>query len=433
MLLEIKSVDKNKMSKKNKNIFSILMAVICFLLIGLLNYIVDPYCVLQNRNYMDFSMVEPENIFIKIKAYQNIPYNTVLIGSSEVGQMFWVTAMTKPYFNCIYGYSGLLNHSNYYDLLKVYIELHPETKNVILVMNYPSLLNPTVIHLPTFSSKSYSLSELIYLFWGQGTTQKSLKIMSDRICGVLRFLLKNKEQNSRENLVNKLKIISISLFARSEQKFEANENWLVSPSVPDQADGLPPEAVLYTNYQQNIEYFDKVFEFLNRKNIKCTVILPPAHVIFFALVNDNESCKKIFESFLRYLTTKTDDIYDFALVNKYTIKDLSENYMYFNYIHPNIIWGSKILKILYNKPEAEKDLCIKLTSKNVEQVIVEQDILLNKYKKDHKDTFEKYKKESLVPNSVKKYKEKNIMYNDLPEDERKEIEYIINKPEKSKK
>lgn len=399
-----------KMTKKVKNIMFLILLCCFFGGIGLFNYSVDPYNVFHNKDYMNLSDVNAENILIKMKAYQDIRYDTVLIGSSEAGKMFDITKNIKHYFNCIFGFAGMLNYKNYYSLLTSYLKLHPETKNVIVVVSYTSFLEDELIKIPDFTGESYNLSEIIYLLWGDCTTGRSLNKFCD-------YILQ--------------KINRYKLFDSFSKNGDIENGQIISDLYPEQIDGFNLDKEYLTQkLQNNINYLNKVFDLLDEKNISYTLILPPYNATFLALINDNIEYNETFTNFIRYLTTKSDNIYDFALVNKYTTQDIlsPQSYMYFNYNHPNFIWGSKIIKTLYYEDEAEPDIYIKLTKDNVEQVISEQDVLLKKYKKDYSKTFEKFKKESSEQeNNFNPNKVRYIRYKDLPPEGVREMEYLDNK------
>ena len=70
------------MTKKRINLLFLLAILIFFISIIVINYQVDPHRVFHSDGYMDMASVEPENILIKMKAYKNVPYDTVIIAFS---------------------------------------------------------------------------------------------------------------------------------------------------------------------------------------------------------------------------------------------------------------------------------------------------------------------------------------------------------------
>ena len=131
-----------KMTKKVKNIMFLILVCCFFGGIGLFNYSVDPYNVFHNKDYMNLDGGFG-SVFIKMKAYKNIPYSTVIIGGSEVSSMFPFCEFTKKYFNRIAMDDGL-PHKFFGSLLKPYIDLHPETEKVIIFINYMSIISPYI-------------------------------------------------------------------------------------------------------------------------------------------------------------------------------------------------------------------------------------------------------------------------------------------------
>lgn len=392
------------MTKKRRNLLFLLSILIFLISIIFINYQVDPHRVFHKDDYMDMASVEPENILIKMKAYKNVPYDTVIIGASETGKMFENSAMTKKYFNRIYGYQGLLNQRNYYRLLKSYIDLHPETKKVIIFVNYSSLISSITLDFPEYTGPKYNLDELVYLLLGKNTIGLSLDELNNSIMEKL-------EENP----------LSARMFKKNEEYERILQ--VVHPYQADDFVSAKEDAVQIL--EDNIKYYNQIFDFLDSKNIKYTLVLPPYNASFLALINKDKVYKHSLESFLRYLITKSSDIYDFALVNKYTLQDIfsNDNYLYYNYNHPNFIFGSKVLKVLYNKPEAEKDIYIKLSNKNIDSVIKKQDKLLNEYIKYNYKAYSEIKK--IAYGEVEGTENKKIIkYKNIPPDGIKELEYI---------
>lgn len=392
------------MTKKIMNLLFLFLLLVFFISLIVINYQVDPHRVFHKDTYMDLGYIEPENIFIKLKAYRNIPYDTVLIGSSEAGTMFENSALTKKYFNRIYSGEGFLSQKSYYRVIKAYVDLHPETKRVIIIVNYPSLLNNYMVDYPVYTGPKYNLDELMYLFVGKETTELSLKMLYDSV-------------------IKKLEKISVFAHFSKEEGNIGKIFKLVNPYIADDFIGEKKEAI--RNLEDNINCYNQLFDFLDSKNIKYTLVIPPYNVSFLALINNDKVYKKSFDSFLRYLTTKSSDIYDFALVNKYTLQDIfsNDNYLYINYNHPNFIFGLKVLKVLYNKTGAEKEIYIKLSSKNIDRIFKEQDKLLNEYVKSNSKVYSELKKiaygeaEASETNQI-------ISYENIPPEGKKELEYL---------
>lgn len=81
------------------------------------------------------------------------------------------------------------------------------------------------------------------------------------------------------------------------------------------------------------------------------------------------------------------------------------------------------MKVLYNKPEAEKDIYIKLSNKNIDSVIKKQDKLLNEYIKSNYKAYSEIKR--IAYGEVEGTENKKIIkYKNVPPDGIKELEYI---------
>ena len=133
--------------------------------------------------------------------------------------------------------------------------------------------------------------------------------------------------------------------------------------------------------------------------------------------------KSVFDDYLRYIVTKADDIYDFAIVNKYTTFSIRSKscYLYDNYNHPSDIFGFKVYKVLYNLPGAEKDIYKKITKDNIEAVIKEENQKLNMYKKQNISDFNFYLEK------MKNFEQEDfeyidtLYYDDFPQEAKDEI------------
>lgn len=385
-----------KMTKKVKNIMFLILLCCFFGGIGLFNYSVDPYNVFHNKDYMNLHGGFG-SVFIKMKAYKNIPYSTVIIGGSEVSSMFPCCEFTKKYFNRIAMDDGL-PHKFFGSLLKPYIDLHPETEKVIIFINYMSIIYYPEAEIPVYSGKSFNKEEIIKIFFGIDTTKKSIVKIWDKV----------------------------STLFYGEEIYEIHQ----VPKLTDTIDFS--EAELAETLADNIKYIDDILNFLDEKNIKYEIVIPPYNGAFLAFINENDKYRKSFETFKIFLTDRVGEIYDFAFINKYTSENMLDkhSYLYNNYNHPDHIFGAKVFKVLYDLEIADPNIFVKLTKNNINQELIHQRLLVKEYIKNNKETYDQYSKwfnQSLPQEEAEE--QKLVKFDDIPNDGKLELEYIYSKME----
>ena len=356
-------------NKKQKNIIFITIIITLFIILFILNYKIDPYCFFHQTNLPAQIFVnKTENANIYIKGSKKQKRETVVIGASEIVTMFGRGPLDYI-FNRICLRFYVVKFKNYYELLKLYINNHPETKNVIIVINYPSFFTLNKDY-PKSKSNNYSLKELFYLFFSLDTTKKSLKILKN-------MTINNNVSQSDSDIYIENGFYNIYIFSH----YFKNKNFLKE-----------------TN--EDIEFLDKTIKFLKEKNINYYVIIPPYSAIsLYAIYSDQRAIDEI-NKIKKKLVEKVDVVYDFAFINKYTNIDFFNiNYLYYDYQHPNWIYGIKIYKLFFDEKNSEKDIVMILNKENIESSIDKQKELYNRYYSDNINNLKKYLEISKVINN----------------------------------
>ena len=378
------------MNKTKKNLIFILLVILLISVIICFNYHKDSYSIFHKRKNMSECINKTHLINIYLKAYKNVKSDTLIIGSSDGYTLFAMDYILKNKGNYIF---GINNYEHYYKILKRYLELHPETKQVVLIINYMLLLGNSINEFPNpqYSGNHLNLKDLSYLLLSYDITKQNL--------------------NKNGNNVN------------DEFKYYFAE---MHPYGIDLRLEIPQ---IIKNKNTNFYYINLILDLLNSKNIEYKVVIPPYHAYYLSRIYKNNSLYSIITDLKKLLVNKCPNIYDMAFINKYTSQPFFEvekyNYYYSTPVHPNIILGSKLYRILFDNQNAEdKEIYLKLTKEDFEKQMENETKLLNKYFKENKEKIDKYYKDA----EGKQFDEYTIPYEktmkEMPEDVAQEFEYL---------
>ena len=402
-------------TSKYKNLIFVFCVILFCSFIYYFNYKIDPYAVNSRHSFFDFKIADNiEYLYSNVlKSYKN--NKNVLIGTSE----FFV--MTENIQNIIANdcnviVGSYIHQNNYYNFLKDYLDYHPETERVFLSLNYINIVADDYTPYPE-NKKSSNLVKKLKMFLSIETTEKSIQKVKDNKRH-LRNLIFFKSSND----FKKTQKLEKSISNYTDLDIECYRDQTIIISYAD-----PPKINLNREYlkyllNKNIKYIDDVVNLLNEKNIKLTIVIPPYTALFRSYLNDNEDIKQIFYEFFKYIVTRVDEIYDFAIINDYTTQNIYSDdcYLYIDYIHPNSLYGLKVYNALFDKENAEQGLYVKLTQDNIDDFLNEQSILLGNYKKDNKEIFDLFESGSNAQH------QKEIRVGNLPVKAQKEYAYIRN-------
>ncbi|MBQ2645663.1 hypothetical protein IJG14_08855 [bacterium] len=141
---------------KKLNIFFFSSILILLLSFVLINFAVDPYAFFIRKKPVADALTRENLFYLNMKT--NSKYrDTLIIGTSDVGSTFCVFKSSQK-ANIIW--TKMLHMRDYYDIIQNYLYLHPETKNVYIVLSYPALMKDFKRSFPKFSTKPYSIKEI---------------------------------------------------------------------------------------------------------------------------------------------------------------------------------------------------------------------------------------------------------------------------------
>ena len=389
----------NKSNKIIKNILFIFLVILVIIGICFFNYKMDPYKLFEKKDYMQLSAAPREMIYIIMKGYKNDKSDTVVIGGSDAECLFYEYYFHN-YFNTISVKE--LSYEQYKELLDAYIELHPKTRRVIIIINYINIIHGPNITIPKFSETNFTLKEYQRILFSTDITIKSL------------IILKNNIQDSIKSRNNKQK----------KETFYLN----YFPKNPDRYDCTPDK--LKELEKNNFEKINNLINMLDKKNIDYIFIIPPYHAIFMSLIYKNQKeAQENLDKFRRFLVSVVPEdkkIYDFAFVNKYTSSDFytNKNGLYITLSHPSVLFGAKILKILCDYEGANHDLYFLLNKDNIEYIIKKEKNLLNEYIKNNEKLFNHYNELYYSIEEENLIFKKRIYKNSLSNDGKKEYEFL---------
>ena len=401
------------MKKKGiRNIIFVILSLIIIIIIGIFNYSIDPYGLFKRKYYMNTTDIPIELLYTLMKSYKDYNYDTVIIGGSEVWSMFGVIELNMHYFDIVAFIGGMTN-KQFQEIINNYLELHPKTKNVIIIINYIKLLDDycPITTLPQFK-KSYTIKELCQVLFSIETTQKSLNIYKRILKHKFNRNKKEEKNNDRKNYNEYQTIYYKPKLVPSFYITEENLNKLE---------------------KKNFKEIKDFIKMLEKKGVNYTLIIPPYSALYLSLINSNELWQEKIDNYKKYLVSivaEDKKIYDFAFVNKYTSSNTIENKeaLYRNCNHPSIIYGAKIFKILFDEEKADTSIYYKLNKRNINYIIKKENMLLKKYIKENKELVKLFL--YLADNQKEEYfQDEIISIKQTPRDTQKEYEYLIEKAE----
>lgn len=396
----------NKTNKTFNNLFFIFASLIILFCICFFNYKIDPYKLFGNKNYMQLYEYPLEMIYTVMKIYKNNKYDTVIIGGSDAISLF--DDQYKQFFNNL-SIPGI-NYKQYRELLEAYLKLHPETKKVIIVISYDNLIKNMNIYTPEFDKSNLTIKEYQRILFSADVTIKSLELIKNKIINKVLFYLYRKKQDS--------------IFIEYNPKnIDFNE--------------IPLEELKEIEKNNLIE-MKKIIKILNNKNLDYVFIISPYHILYNSVLHEHKYSQDNIDNFKRFIVNNVPPdkkIYDFAFVNKYTSSDISTNKdaLYINITHPSFIYGTKIIKVLFNDIEADKSIYFLLNKNNIESVIEKENKLIEDYINNNLKLVKYYQKLALEQNEDNILFIKKLKYESLSDESKKEYEYLIRKINNYKK
>ena len=395
-----------KTNKNIRNLFFIFTSIFIIFCICFFNYKIDPYKLFGNKYYMRLNLYPRDIVYTIMQIYKDQKSDTILIGGSEGLSLF------NEYYSIFFNNISMegINYRQYRELLEAYLELHPETKNVIIVFGYVNIIEKINLPMPKFKNKNLCFKEYQKILFSIDVTYKSIKSLKLDI----KYRILDKLNK------NYLKNIFIVYFPKHSDYYKININNLKEAE------------------RNNFSEINKIINLLEEKKLNYTFIFPPYNAIFMSLIYKQKENQNNINNFKRFLVNAVPSdkkIYDFAFVNKYTSSDISTNKdaLYINITHPSFIYGTKIIKVLFNDIEADKSIYFLLNKNNIESVIEKENKLIEDYINNNLKLVKYYQKLALEQNEDNILFIKKLKYESLSDESKKEYEYLIRKINNYKK
>ncbi len=329
--------------KKYKNIIFIIIFIILSLGIIWFNKIVDPYELnTKSLQYQNWEMVNIERDFVYtgLNISKKFKFSNVVIGSSGISSV-----LTNYKFDGNVLLINLLSLSptEEYELLKYYLKLHPETKNIIVSLELNTYL--TCHHRHTIPNKpTNEFLDFIKAYYSVDAIKKSF----DKLYG-------------EKPIISEKGISYVSNSVFKYQHVPSCEN-------------------------DNILGLKKLIDLINEHKLNAIYYIPPTHGLYLA----NSLHVGMYEhqdNFKRQVAQLVS-FYDSSFVNKYT--SLPLHYLFKDVYHcSGEFLSKKAVNILTGK-EKDDDFAVYITKDNVDEVLTKQKVLLQDYIKNNKTVVEKY-------------------------------------------
>ena len=376
-------------NKKGKNIIFIILILSLLIYIVRFNYNNSIYNFNHKDKIFNIFNIDKPNIPIYIDNSLYLTNENIFIGGSELHTLFNKNE-NQPLLNTIT--NSVASYQVFYEILKYYLELHPETKKAYFFICYPSFFN-------------VEREDFIIEKERQNLLLKKIKLLLS---------------------TNGLKVII------NNKKWEAN-NQNGRRYYPFNSDFcFATDAHYDENTEKNLMYASKIVELLKEKNIDVEFIIPPYNAVYLALLYSNSDNYKLIEKIKRFFIDNYGIVYDFSVINKYSGQNLLDDtaYMFHDPNHGNDFYGSKLIRtMLFDRKYGAGYLYIKHTKDNIEANLLKQRKDIEKYIKENKKYYNFYlsvaQKKGEIKNPGSYYK--FFKYDSIPEEIWDDHRYIQDK------
>ena len=343
--------------KKIRNISFVVAFVIVSLLVIMFNYFVDPYGYAQdkvkNMQKLDIHSEPHDMTYTYLNKTKKVKVEHVLIGTSSATSL-----LNLDLFHCCTAErmailaNPQMSLDETYDILKYFLELHPEVQHVFVSFD----VNTYLYDLPyvTLPKKPTNfIQDFIKLYYSLGVTKASFnKIM--------------------EKYKPQAEIAEPSYYVNQKRKYYYEHN-------------------VESCMEENLEKLHKIRELLASKNIKATYFMTPLHALYLSNMYKTNKLEKL-ENLKREFAQITP-FYDMAIITKHT----SEPFEYFwaDVIHPLPFISYRIYDVLVYKKD-NPEFAILLDKNNIEQTLKKQRKLIENYIEKNTDYVNEYVNSNLT-------------------------------------
>ena len=351
---------------RNKTAILLFMVTAFIISIGVFNYAVDVYCVFNKDNRINILGNIEDNPYIAIKLKKNHKYDYVLIGNST-SKILYLDLFNPKIANIAYPSAKITDIKN---VLCAYLDMHPETKTVILPLDLVMIGTVNKKNIASYSGKNLNINEIFRLFYHPKTTIQSIK-----------KLINNKDNQDKYSIYLK----KIPLRKQNKDDFE----------------------------KRGMSAYSEIFKELKKRNINIICYTPPYPAYGLYYFCDLYGLKQI-ENLKKFIVENNGYLIDFAIINKHTNQPLSKQaYLFSDIVHPKIIWGYFVYGALFDRNFKNDDLYVILNKDNIELNLTKQKQELDNWYKKNKDEYNNFlninskpKTYTITPNEIPiKYRE----------------------------
>ncbi|MBQ2643941.1 hypothetical protein IJG14_00025 [bacterium] len=319
-----------------------------------------------------------------LKAYKDQKKDTLFIGASDTESLFgYENTFYNIYFNRIsIPYSNIKIQ---YIILKDYIKLHPETKNIYFFLSPYSFIPGNIDdNIKEIENINYNFNEIYFLLFSINTTKLSIKKLYENDYNLYNFFYKN------------LKLLKHDKTEYFLPKKAYNYNSFFINKYPNlfQKDGKNTDnKITFVNdYDDNILYLKKIFQLFNDNNLNNYIIFTPNHAILQSIVYFDSEIYEKWNYVKKLCVENSNHVYDFNIINKYTSNEynnINNNFIFEEFSHPNHVYGLLIFKVLHDNFYDNDNLFIKLNEKDFDKQMLKEKNLIENYIKNNNEFLER--------------------------------------------
>lgn len=365
-----------KKTSKN-NMFFIMFLIGIFLFVFAFNCFMDVFDFKFDNKYNLYSYRKSDWLYSKIKKSSEMKYDKVQIGSST--SAYWIDMGKWQVANIM---SLGISYEKIYDIFEVFYGIHPEVKTVFLPLEYATILLDyyPINDLPKFDGKRHlSISEFVNYYFSAEITYLSFETAKDKIIGLQ----------------------GLNSVADSEE----NSDVMVAATRRVSYDGLVKEE----KFQKDMAYIEKFIDLLHDKNIEIICYIAPMNYVQLQGIMSPENFRRVEEMKSR-IVDKGVPIYDFSFANKYNVEKMTDTLMFFDVVHPDILYGNMVFDAILN--DKKSDLYKLITKDNLQMTnrLFRQGI--EAYRQNYKDYIKEY---TNYDDKAQSKDFQNIVYKKIPD------------------
>ena len=338
---------ENKPEKRRDILFLILL-IVFVILIGLFNYIIDPYYIFRDSTIKGINNVKTH----KYSNKRTIIYSDIKINSKNKDTAFTGNCLLSHYGsgldNIAFFTVPVVKIEEIKNIIKNLITIAPDIKTIYLGLFYDDFWNDknddVTDTLPIPETKKISLDDIINLFFSYNTTKYSIETLRDSI--------KNKGKD----------IIYVYPYREIAKKTYNKK--------------------LSFDSLKNIE---DIKDFANKNNIELIIYYSPIHISKKLHIYS----KGLWESNqeLKRKLAQITPFYDYSFQNDYNVSPLDENNMNFiDNIHPSNTYNNLIVFDLLSD---NKKIGTYITKENIENYLKIDSENLKNYIKNNPEIYKK--------------------------------------------